>query len=42
MKKTAIYHGWTKSYSLAPKPETVQTSNAPKPNKLKDCFGMHF
>lgn len=39
--KKIIYHGWTKSYSQAPKELKIAT-NPPKPNKLKDCFGMHF
>ena len=42
MKKTAIYNGWTKSYSQAVKVPTIKEKpNAPK-KALKNNFGGNF
>jgi|688.fasta_scaffold352108_2 hypothetical protein len=42
MKKVAIYHGWTKSYSQGAKVPTIKEKPSVPKKELKDCFGGQF
>ena len=42
MKKVAIYHGWSKSYSQGSKIPTIKEKPSVPKKELKDCFGGNF